>query len=399
MMIEKLKTQTVQELTNELKEILAFWMENTIDEVNGGFIGEISGVGEKHPEAEKGAVLNARLLWTFSAAYNFNKDPKYLKMADRAYRFLIDHFWDKENGGVFWSLDSKGIVNNSRKQAYAQGFAIYGLSEYHKASANVDSLKYAQELYQLIEKYYLDSKDGGYIEALANDWTVMDDMRLSPKDANEPKSMNTHLHIIEPYANLYRVWPDAGLKKSIQHLLDVFYNRIINQETSHFELFFDYDWTVKSSIVSYGHDIEGAWLLTEAAEVIEDEEWLQQMREVAIRMVDVTLEQGADKDGSVFYEKEGSHLDSDKHWWPQAEAMVGLLEAYHISKQELYLDAFSKVWYFVLNQLKDKTNGEWFWKVSIEGEAGTDMPKVGFWKCPYHNSRALIEAVTRLSRL
>ncbi len=398
-MIENLKKQTVQELSTELAEILNFWIENTVDEINGGFIGEISGVGEKVAEADKGAVLNARLLWTFSAAYNHNKEAKYLQMADRAYQYLTTHFWDKENGGVFWSLNHKGEVNNSRKQAYAQGFAIYGFSEYYRASGNADSLTYAQKLYELIEKYYLDTKDGGYIEALANDWKAMDDMRLSPKDANEPKSMNTHLHIIEPYANLYRVWPDAGLKKSIQHLLDVFYKYIINQKTSHFELFFDYDWTVKSEIVSYGHDIEGAWLLTEAAEVIEDEEWLKKMQEVAIRMVDVTMEQGTDTDGSIFYEKEGAHLDSDKHWWPQAEAMVGLLEAYHIAKKETYLDDFSKVWYFVLNQLKDKANGEWFWKRSKEGVAGTDMPKVGFWKCPYHNSRALIEAINRLNRL
>ncbi|MCU4157276.1 AGE family epimerase/isomerase [Carboxylicivirga sp. A043] len=390
----------VSEMEAELRNILEFWANNTLDEIHEGFIGEMNAECFVKADAEKGAVLNARLLWTFSAAYNFFKEDKYLQLADRAYNYLIQYFWDQENGGLFWSLNPDGTVKNNRKQAYAQGFGIYGFSEYYKASGNQESLDYATQLFQLIETHFYEPKHGGYIEALTNNWQAMDDMRLSEKDANEPKSMNTHLHIIEPYTNLYRVWPDAALKERIQHLIAVFRDKIIDSETAHFKLFFDLDWTSKSSIVSYGHDIEGAWLLNEAAHFIKDDELLEQMKEVSIKMVDVTMVEGVDKDGSIFYElEEDGHLDTDKHWWPQAEAMVGLLDAYQNTSDRIYLEASTRVWNFIQQYMVDTEKGEWYWKVDVTGQPDNVPPKVGFWKCPYHNSRALMEAINRLKTL
>nr|WP_321408571.1 AGE family epimerase/isomerase [uncultured Carboxylicivirga sp.] len=389
----------IQEMDQELKEILMFWADHSLDTVRGGFIGETDRAGDKKEDADKGAVLNARLLWTFSSAYNFYRDKKYLDLADRAYDYLMTYFWDKKNGGLYWAVDSKGEVSNKRKQAYAQGFGIYGLSEYYKASGKKEALESSIELYQLIEKFFKDDELGGYIEALDDDWTPLEDMRLSLKDANEPKSMNTHLHIIEPYTNLYRMWPDADLKKRIQHLLEVFRDHIINQETAHFHLFFDMDWTIKSEIVSYGHDIEGAWLLTEAAHEIQDEELLSQMKEIGKRMVDITIKEGMDSDGSVFYEKEDGHLDTDKHWWPQAEAMVGLMDVYQNTGDIAYLEAIQKVWVFIKSYVKDKEYGEWFGKVKANGQPVLEDCKIGFWKCPYHNSRALLEVINRLKTI
>ncbi len=386
----------IQEMDQELKDILDFWINQAVDNEKGGFVGELSRQGVAKEGAEKGAVLNARILWTFSAAYGALKEPKYLELADRAYTYLIDHFWDNKNGGVYWSLDSDGNVLNSRKQAYAQGFAIYGLSEYYKVSNKMESLDKAVELYQLIDTHFKDNELGGYIEALDESWQPLEDMRLSEKDANEPKSMNTHLHIIEPYTNLYRVWPDEGLKKSIQHLIHVFRDHVIDQNTGHFELFFDYDWTVKSGIVSYGHDIEGAWLLTEAAHFINDHELLAEMQPIALKMVDATLAEGMDPNGGLNYEAENGHVDTDKHWWPQAEALVGLIEAFQISKDSKYLVEADKIWSFIKNHMTDKEYGEWFWKVDKEKNASYDVCKVGFWKCPYHNSRALMEAINRI---
>ncbi|MCG8579424.1 MAG: AGE family epimerase/isomerase, partial [Bacteroidales bacterium] len=289
-------------METELRNILGFWASDTIDETNGGFIGEMDHSGLVKNDAEKGAVLNARLLWTFSSAFSFFKEDKYLQLAQRAYDYLTQYFWDKANGGLFWSLNPDGTVINSRKQAYAQGFGIYGFSEYYKASGNKESLDHAIQLFRLMEKHFYEPVFGGYIEALTADWQVMADMRLSEKDANEPKSMNTHLHIIEPYTNLYRLWPANDLKESVQRLIKVFRDKIIDAETAHFKLFFDLDWTTKSDIVSYGHDIEGAWLLNEAAHFINDEELIGQMKAISIRMVDVTINEGLDKDGSVFYE-------------------------------------------------------------------------------------------------
>jgi len=384
------------EQDRELKEILQFWADNSIDEVNGGFTGETNREGVQVEDADKGAVLNARLLWTYSAAYNYCKDAKYLELADRAYDYLMKHFKDSDFGGLYWAVDKKGQVSNCRKQAYAQGFGIYGLSEYYRATGKKESLEEAITIYHLIEKHFKDDEFGGYIEALDNDWSPLEDMRLSAKDANEPKSMNTHLHIIEPYTNLYRVWPNNGLRTQIQHLLEVFRDHIINQETAHFNLFFDMDWTVKSGIVSYGHDIEGAWLLTEAAHEIKDDELLAQMKDVGKRMVDVTIKEGMDSDGSIFYEKEDGHLDTDKHWWPQAEAMVGLMDVYQNTGNEAYLEAMTKVWTFIKTHVKDIECGEWFGKVFLNGNPDIEECKIGFWKCPYHNSRALMEVVNRL---
>jgi mannobiose 2-epimerase len=380
----------------ELDKVLNYWIKNTIDKENGGFYGKILSSGIKVKDATKGAILNGRILWTFSAAYNFNKNKLYLETADRAFNYLIDHFFDKKNGGVFWELDFKGNPINTRKQAYAQGFAIYGLSEYYKASGNERSLQLAQELYWTLEKNFLDKEFGGYIEALNDNWSPLEDMRLSVKDANEPKSMNTHLHLLEPYTNLYRYWKNPLLAESIRKMIRIFLDKIIDKKTAHFNLFFDMDWTVKSSIVSYGHDIEGSWLIAEAAEELGDEKLIEEVNQMALRMVDVTRDEGSDKDGSIFYECEGKHFDTDKHWWPQAEAMVGYVNAWKITGDKKYLDLAEKVWDFIALHIIDHELGEWFWRVDLDGIPYNADEKTGFWKCPYHNTRALIEVIKRL---
>lgn len=389
----------LSQLEEELKNILNFWAGHTLDHKNGGFVAELDRAAQPTGLDEKGVVLNARILWTFSAAYNFSKNAKYLDLAKRAYNYLVKYFWDEENGGLFWSVGLTGVVKNGRKQAYAQGFGIYGFSEYFKASGNVESLEYAIKLFDLIELNFRDQQHRGYIEALDKNWRPLKDVRLSEKDANEPKSMNTHLHIIEPYTNLYRVGPNDKLKARIRELIIIFRDKIMNSEASHFNLFFDYDWTVKSNIVSFGHDIEGAWLLNEAAHEIQDKKLEAEMKELSLKMVDATLDEGSDIDGSIFYELEDGQLDSDKHWWPQAEAMVGFLDAYQNSLNQKYFDAALQVWKFIKNNIIDKTNGEWFWKVDKLGNPDNQSSKVGFWKCPYHNSRALMEAIVRIDSI
>jgi mannobiose 2-epimerase len=386
----------ISELNGELDSILDFWIKHTVDNENGGFYGKILSSGVRVKDANKGAILTGRILWTFSAAYNHTGNKKYLEMAERAFNYLDEFFVDKTNGGVYWEVDCKGKPVNTRKQAYAQGFAIYGLSEYYRASCDERSLELAQKLFWTVEKYYLDKELGGYIEALSEDWSPLEDMRLSVKDANEPKSMNTHLHIIEPYTNLYRSWKNPILGDSIRKLIRVFLDKIIDNNTAHFNLFFDMDWTVKSAIVSYGHDIEGSWLLSEAAEVLGDEELIKETNAMALRMVNVTRDEGSDADGSIFYEREGKHLDTDKHWWPQAEAMVGYTDAWKKSGDKSYLISAEKVWDFIDLHIVDHALGEWFWRVDTEGNPYVLDEKIGFWKCPYHNTRALIEVINRI---
>lgn len=382
----------------ELDNILSFWIKHTIDEKNGGFYGTILSSGVTVKNANKGAILNGRILWSFSAAYNFNKNPKYLEVAERAFNYFSDYFIDKKNGGIFWELDYTGNPVNRRKQAYALGFAIYGLSEYYRASGNERSLNLAQELFWTIEKNLSDKEFGGYIEALSENWEPLEDMRLSLKDANEPKSMNTHLHLLEPYTNLYRSWKNPILADCIKKLIRIFLDKIIDNKTAHFNLFFDMDWKVKSSIISYGHDIEGSWLLYEAAEELGVHNLIEEVKAMAIRMVDVTKNEGSDIDGSIFNEREGAHLDTDKHWWPQAEAMVGYINVWQITGDKKYLDEAEKVWNFIKLRIIDNELGEWFWRVDKSGDPYISDDKTGFWKCPYHNTRALIEVVSRLRK-
>lgn len=387
-----------KELIEEYENILNYWSKHTLDNEFGGFIGEVNPSNTQIKDADKGVVLNARILWTFSSAYNFLKDEKYLIIAKRAFDYLVKQFWDKDYEGVFWSLTYDGQVLDGRKQIYAQGFAIYGLSEYYKATNDKEALSYSIKLFQLIENYSFDNENGGYLEALARNWEPLEDMRLSLKDDNQPKSMNTHLHIIEPYANLYRVWPDAILKEKIKGLINIFLDKIIDSKTFHFNLFFDMDWSVKSNLVSYGHDIEGAWLLCEAAEVIDDEELLEKVYDIAIKMTDVTIEQGLANDGSLLYEKDLTEdkLDTDRHWWVQAEAMVGLVNAWQITKKTSYLDKMIDVWCFITNNQIDHKSGEWFLRIDDDGKHIASDEKAGFWKCPYHNTRALMEVYNRL---
>jgi len=384
-----------EQMRAEYANIMNFWISKMEDHEYGGFYGGRDKDGDLEPNAEKGAILNGRILWSFSTAARIFGRPEYKEAANRAFCYLRDFFYDKKNGGFFWSLDSKGQPIDTKKQAYAQGFCIYGLSEYYRMSQDTEALNLAMETYHLIEKHFRDPKFGGYTEALSADWKPMDDVRLSEKDENTPKSMNSHLHIIEPYANLYRAKPDEEVRESIIHCLDIFTEKIIDKKTGHFNLFFDMDWTVMSHIDSYGHDIEGAWLLYEAAEVINDKERMEKLKPICKRLTDVTLAEGWDGD-SIFYEKVNGHLDTDKHWWPQAEAMVGLTDTWRLTGDQSYLDKMALVWGFIRQHIIDTKKGEWLWRTNREGQDVYKDVKAGFWKCPYHNSRALIEVLTRL---
>lgn len=396
-MINKLQ-QYQKELKAEISDILEYWMQYSLDEKNGGFFGRIDQENKIDETASKGAVLNARILWSFSAAYNCTKDEKYLAVANRAFGYINTYFIDKEFGGIYWTVNYKGEPEDTKKQIYALSFLQYACSEYYQSIKLQAAKTLAVNLYHLIEQYSFDSAQTGYLEAFTRQWKAIDDLRLSSKDANEKKTMNTHLHVLEAYTNLYRIWPDAALYKSIVLLIKNFTDHIINQQSGHLHLFFTEEWKVKGDIVSYGHDIEAAWLLLEAAEVIKDEKLIAQLKNVAVKIAAATTE-GLDEDGGLWYEKEEGHLIKQKHWWPQAEAMIGFFTAWQITSLSIYLSYSLNSWQFVKSKIIDHANGEWFWGVNENGIAMQGEDKVGLWKCPYHNSRACIELINRIERL
>jgi mannobiose 2-epimerase len=377
---------------NELENnILSFWIEKMQDNENGGFYGQMDGNDVLHPKANKGAILNARILWTFSSAYRILKKDKYLKIAQRAFDYITTYFIDKEYGGAYWELDYKGNSVNTKKQTYAQGFMLYGLSEFYRAAGNEQALELAKEFFYLIEKCH-DNNLGGYPEAYARDWKPIEDMRLSDKDANEKKTMNTHLHILEPYTNLCRVWDDEQLKTAQKRLINIFTGHILNKKTNHLNLFFDEEWNVKSTAISYGHDIEASWLLFEAAEVLCDEELLIRIKSLSLDIANAAAE-GLEADGSMIYEKKGNHIDRERHWWVQAESVVGYMYAYRNSRNPDYKEKASCTWNYIKNQIIDSKNGEWHWSRLADGAVNHKDDKAGFWKCPYHNGRMCMEMI------
>lgn len=388
-----------KELQNELSAILSFWQQHTIDNRFGGFYGRLDNSNKIFTNAPKGSVLNSRILWAFSAAYNLTGNNEYLSVALRAFEYIMDYFIDAINGGVYWTVDYKGKSLDTKKQVYALSFAMYGLSEFYLATKNQQAKEAAIELFHLIVEHSYDITNGGYIEALSADWKNIEDLRLSKKDANEKKSMNTHLHVLEGFTNLYRIWTHEELKKSIQELIHIFTDHIIDKNNNHLILFFDEKWNVKSNIISYGHDIEAAWLIQEAVEIIGDNDLLKTIKMQSVQLANAAME-GLDTDGGLWYEFDANenYLIKEKHSWPQAESMIGFFNAWQITGNESFLKKSFASWQFVKAHILDTKNGEWFWGVKENYELMNE-DKVGIWKCPYHNSRACIELIKRIDNI
>ncbi len=399
MSLKKLKTLRRQ-VSLELEEnLIPFWLEHVKDDGRKDFTGKMSNQLVKEP-ASKGLVLHARLLWTFSRLYRFYHQLQYLKLARECYGYISKHFWDQKYGGVYWSVSTDGHPEDSRKKTYAQVFFIYGLSEFYKCYPTPAILDQCTELFLQLERHAFDKDNLGYYEVCERDWAVAEDQRLSDKDMDEKKSMNTHLHILEAFTNLCSIRDDNLLKYRLTMLLEIFREKIIQPGTDHLGLFFDDAWQPRSKGISFGHEIEASWLIYEAAEVLDDRELLSRYEHISSNLAKKVFAKGLDPSGGLNYEiDEQSCLDTDKHFWVQAEAVVGFLNAYQITGQESYLDTVVSVWQFIQQYLVDKVYGEWFWKVDGKGVPDGDLPKICDWKGPYHNVRACIEVINRIDAL
>ena len=389
----QLKNEVSANLTRNL---LPFWSTKMVDYKNGGYFGRINGDNQVFPKEDKGGILNARILWTYSSAYRIYKDTAYLRLAARSKDYIMAHFIDKEFGGAYRSVKSTGEPSDNRKQTYTQSFFIYGLAEYYRATGDKEALETAKNIFNLFEKYALDKKSDGYFEVYSRDWKRTHDKLIGESTANDEKTMNTHLHLMEAYTNLFRVWPDKNVGVRLRALVDIFLDKIIDSKTSHLICFLDKDWKKNSAVDSYGHDIESSWLLNEAAGLLGDPALLAKVKDVSIKIANAAAE-GLNPDGSLNYEKNltNGRVSTERSWWAQSECIVGYLNAYELTGNEKYLDNAINCWNYTNNHFVDNKNGGWFSSVSESGVASGE--KGGFWVCPYHNGRMCMEVVERIS--
>jgi mannobiose 2-epimerase len=387
-----------REIESELAgNILPFWASRPIDRQNGGFYGALTEDLQVRNDVPRSSILCSRTLWTYAAAHHRLGGEGCIQTAKWAYDYLVRAFLDQEHGGLYWHVDRLGRPIADRKHHYAQAFGIYGLSEYARAADDPAALELAVELFQLLERHAWEPRHGGYTEASSRDWGLLADMRLSEKDLHCRKSMNTMLHILEAYTNLLRAWDDPDLRRRHRDLIDIFLDRIIAPGTGHFRLFFDDAWNSLSRVISYGHDIEGSWLLVEAAAAQADPALMERVRAAAVRLAEAALNEGLDPDGSLRHEGgPGGDPETPKEWWAQAEGMVGFYNAYEITGEVRFAIAAARLWAFIQEKVIDRVHGDWHKILRRDGAPAPEGFKAGPWECPYHHARACLEMIERL---
>ncbi|WP_404425444.1 AGE family epimerase/isomerase [Nibricoccus sp. IMCC34717] len=391
-----------QKLDEELTgNILPYWLAHARNPANGGFYGLVDAANKPWPGSERGALLTARILWTFSAAYHRDRRPEYLEMAQVAFRDL-QRFVDREHGGLFWSLTADGRPLDMSKQVYLHSFGIYSLAAFFQATGDAAALEQAKELHRLVDAKAHDPKAGGYFEVFTREWKR--NGLFPPKSVvgpTHPKSQNTNLHMLECLTQLLRVWPDEGLRARLREQISIMCERVRDPATNHLGLYFTEAWTPINDECSYGHDIEFTWLLCEAAEVAGGEALLAEVKPVALAVVDTVMREGMDTDGAIWDTgtPKGGVANKRKDWWPQAEAVVAFINAFQLTGDPRYAAAAEKTWAFIEAEIVDRKGGEWWLFATNDPARRARLPKIAMWKCPYHNGRACMEGVDRVRAL
>ncbi|KPL15555.1 MAG: hypothetical protein AMS26_07350 [Bacteroides sp. SM23_62] len=393
--------------------ILAYWMKYGVEKDGDGFYPAVDLKNKPVFSARKTSVLNARILWTFAAAGKKYPGRGYEEMARKAYRVVTEDFADLEHGGYFMELSSSNEVVNDIKHTYAQAFVIYALCKYYEFNPDGEIMEVIQAFFYFLDGKTKDPDHKGYLESFRRDWKLYEENRMA--DNNEPKTMNTHLHLLEAYAAVYKVWKGDLIKQRLTEIMQIFMHDII-RESGHLGIFFNNDFEEAESsrgICSFGHDIEASWLIWEAAGILGNPDIRDKVKPQCMKMADAVLRVGVDRDGGLFLESTrfGSHVRTNKHWWLQAENLVGFMNMYQLTGDGAYWETVKLCWDFIDNYVIDHKGGEWFTKVNRLGQPYLIEPaddpspyykndrKIDPWKCPYHNGRAMMELIERIDRL
>ncbi|MGN0729248.1 AGE family epimerase/isomerase [Treponema sp.] len=389
-MLEEMFAEVESEL---IYHIIPFWKKMK-DDSRGGFYGLVDFDLNLHRDSEKGCILNSRILWFFSNAYKLLNDKSLVEYARHAYKFLCEKFFDKKNGGVFWSVDAQGNVLDSTKHTYNQAFAIYALSSYYDITHDRTALDVAFSLYETIEKRCRDEE--GYLESFTADFSPNENDKLSENGVTAERTMNTLLHVLEGYTELFRVTKNADVRQKLVFILNQFLEKIWNPSKQRQEVFFDKNFNSLIDLYSYGHDIETSWLVDRTLEILGNEVLSEKISPIT-KTIPYRILETAYRDNSVLNECECGKNNETRVWWVQAESVVGFMNAYQKTGDKKFLDAAQAVWTYIKNYIVDKRDGsEWFWCVDSERKPSTRQPIVEPWKCPYHNGRMCFEIISRI---
>lgn len=378
------------------KNIIPFW-NRMVDNENGGFYGYADPDGNPDKNSIKGCILNSRILWFYSAAYQLLEKQGLLEKADYAYAFLSEHFYDSRYGGAFWSVKADGTPEDTTKHTYNQAFAIYALSVYYQASRKKEALNLAYSLYHVIESSCRDAE--GYFEAFSRDFSPVSNEKLSENGVMAERTMNTLLHVLEAYTELYRADQFYAIGDSIRDILRIFKFKVYDSDKEICRVFFDKSYHSLIELESYGHDIEASWLIDRACQVLEDKAYYAEMLPVIEQLADGALKNGMDTENQAMNnECENGTVNAKKVWWVQAEAVTGFYNAYQNQPDRTeYLKVSENVWDYIQKYIIDPKTGEWIEDISPDNTVKSGQALAHPWKCPYHNGRMCIEMVRRLS--
>ncbi len=384
-----LAREVKSELTNH---IIPFW-NSLKDEEKGGFYGFMDNDLKLDKNAEKGVILHSRILWFYSNCYLVLKDKTCLENAKHCYDFMVKYCVDRENGGVYWMMNADGTVKDSMKHTYCQAFFIYALSSYYDASGDKGALDLALQIFETVEKHCTD--DIAYLEAMSAQWEIIENDALSENGLMADKTMNTTLHLVEAYTELYRVSGDKRVLERLKFQIGLFLDKIFYEKESRMLVFFDKNFDVIGDIHSYGHDIEATWLLDRACEVMGDEALTGKVaamnKKVVRNIADIAFEKGA-----LNNERENEKISKIHVWWVQAEGVVGFLNAYQKYGNAEYMDISRALWEYIKKDIIDKRpGGEWYSQIEEDGKPAGFKAMVDPWKCPYHNGRMCLEVIKR----
>lgn len=380
-----------KQMADHLKnKILPFWMKLKDDDF-GGFYGLVKENLELKKDAMKGCILNSRILWTFSTAARICRDESYLSYAKQAFDFM-EKFMDEECGGVIWSVTYDGKPLDTTKHTYCQAFAVYGLAAYYRATGDEKALERAMNLFWVIEEKCRDQ--GGYGEAFQIDFSPESNEKLSENGVMAGRTMNTLLHVLEAYAELYRACGDEKVKKAAKDALECFLKVMYNKKLRRLEVFYDADFNSIIDLQSYGHDVEASWLMWDAVETVIPAEEREPYKAMCLDLLNSVLERAMTEKG-FHNECEKGVVDEKRVWWVQAEAVLGFENAWKLTGDEKYRDNLEKVWQFIQDVTIDhRAGGEWFAYTTVEGKP-LGKPMVDEWKCPYHNGRMCLRIAER----